>query len=443
VGHTALLLPFRLLIHKRLPCQDFLLSIFNNSTFFSVYLIRLSSGENILENVEKWYDLNTTMRKNWKKVENMPTNRGKRRHGAPSGYMTSTEAIAKLGKMLYRHVKEGRIRKIVPDGFKQGFYHIGDIEAILATEEYFTTYKRGDYRKHPSSTFELAREEDLPTIFEISAKIFSEPPLLETRLVWLRKNPETFHVLRDQAGIVRGFSSLLPMRTDVLTKFIQDKIESEEIGADDVELYVPGKPIHLYIMAVAVDPICSTAEKHTYGSRLVSGIFSFLLDLAQRGVNIETITARTYKPDGLRLLRKLGFPQLRSPVPGKNLFSIRIADSGMPLFLRYSELLNQWKQDHATATVYSTRQRTTHPLRSTPAPSNTPTDLPEGSIALAELAQQLGINRTTLLGHVKNEANNLAHIAIPRPGRANEFTRYFTPEQALVVREWHTTNSRK
>jgi len=274
-------------------------------------------------------------------------NRGKRRHGAPVGYMTSTEAIQKLGKMLYRHVNEGRVRKIVPEGFKQGYYHIGDVEAILATEQYFSGHKPGDYRNHPSSTFALATEEDMPTIFDISARIFSDPPPLETRLAWLRKNPETFHVLRDQTGMIKGFSSLLPMRRDTLERFIRDEIESEQIAPDDVEMYAPGEVVHLYIMALAIDPSCTTAQKHTYGARLVNGLFSFLFELAQRGVTIETITARTYKPDGLRLLRKLGFPQLRSPVADKNLFAVRIAESGMPLFIKYSELLGQWKKENA------------------------------------------------------------------------------------------------
>lgn len=76
-------------------------------------------------------------------------------------------------------------------------------------------------------------------------------------------------------------------------------------------------------------------------------------------------------------------------------------------------------------------------------PRATPDDLPAGSITLAEMAQELGINRTTLLGHVRNEANHLEHIAIEKANRPGEYSRYFSPEQADVVRKWHAANTKK
>lgn len=79
---------------------------------------------------------------------------------------------------------------------------------------------------------------------------------------------------------------------------------------------------------------------------------------------------------------------------------------------------------------------------SVPARPTHDQDLPPGSITLAELAKELGINRTTLLGHVKNEANRLEHIAIEKPNRPGEYTRYFTPEQVTRVKEWHKEHTR-
>jgi hypothetical protein len=45
-----------------------------------------------------------------------------------------------------------------------------------------------------------------------------------------------------------------------------------------------------------------------YGARLVRGLFAFVLELPRRGVEIKSITAITYKADGIRLLRKMGIP---------------------------------------------------------------------------------------------------------------------------------------
>lgn len=52
----------------------------------------------------------------------------------------------------------------------------------------------------------------------------------------------------------------------------------------------------------------------------------------------------TLKADGIRLLRKLGFPQMHSPVEGKLLYRVDIKESGFYLFEHYTRLLNEWKQ---------------------------------------------------------------------------------------------------
>jgi hypothetical protein len=50
--------------------------------------------------------------------------------------------------------------------------------------------------------------------------------------------------------------------------------------------------------------------------------------LAERGVIIETIIARSHTQDGIKFMRKLGLPWLVSPVPGWELFSVNVAESG-------------------------------------------------------------------------------------------------------------------
>jgi len=62
-------------------------------------------------------------------------------------------------------------------------------------------------------------------------------------------------------------------------------------------------------------------------------------------------------------------------------------------------------------------------------------EVPEGSITFNQLIAELGIARATLREHIKNKG--WEHIAIPKPNRSNEYDRYFTPEQAQVVRDWY------
>lgn len=267
----------------------------------------------------------------------------------PPGYTTATDAARRLGvtaSLLSRYVNENKLKRYGPEKRVHKFYKVSEIEALAASERVFP-YETGNWRDNPTTRFELATDEDMPTIVEISRHIFGDPPIpTETRLTWLHKNAETFHVLRTREGVIVGYASLLPLSKSTIDRFIRDEINAEQITNDDVYSFVPGKPMHLYIMAIGVDPRFSTAEKHEYGAALMRGIYNFLFDLASRGIVIETITARSYKPDGLRLLRKMGFAQLRSPVPGKDLFFVQVADSGFYLFMRYSELLKEWQREN-------------------------------------------------------------------------------------------------
>ncbi len=266
----------------------------------------------------------------------------------PPGLMTSKDAAAKLGvtpQMLSIYVKQGKLHREGPESRTHKFYIEAEVDALAETERAF--FEAGDKpKKHLPAYFALATAADMPTIVDIDKRTFQESLSEETYLRWMQKNPETFFVLRDAGSKVVGFACLLPMKKETMQRFVRDEIELDDISPEEIDLFEPGKPLHLYIIALCIDPAFKQTAKHTYGASLVRGTFAFLLDLARRGVEIETITARTFTPDGIRLMRKMGIPQLRSPVPGKNLFEVRIPDSGFPILVHYSDLLAEWKRGH-------------------------------------------------------------------------------------------------
>lgn len=269
----------------------------------------------------------------------------------PQGYITAKEAMKLLDisdGQLYYYVEQGKLKRWGPPDRKHKFYKLSEVEALRASRNVFEPeYGSGDWRNNPSTSFEPARAEDMLAIVDMDRRIFPEEPVeFEWYARWYRKNPETFFVLRNQAGQIQAFVCLLPVERQALDRYLRDEIDIDSITSDLVDLWKPGKPLHVYIMAMGVDPQYTTSEKHEYGARLVNGTFSFLLELAGRGVEIRTITARSYKPDGIRIMRKMGIPQLRSPVPGKNLFVVYPAESGFPLLVRYADSLAQWKQAH-------------------------------------------------------------------------------------------------
>jgi ribosomal protein S18 acetylase RimI-like enzyme len=278
----------------------------------------------------------------------------------PAGYLTASATRKKLGNisdgMLRSYIQKGLIERAVPPGRKQGFYKREDVEK-LAREIEFSW--QGD-TKAARSHFRQATAADIEAIADIDERIFNatedepEPRKTylqwdrDTYLRWMQRNPQTFFVLTNAANKVLGFASLLPLKKETLDRFIRDEIKWMDIPNEDIDLFEPGKPLHLYIIAICVDPIYPRKVKEGYGARLISGVFDFFLDLARRGVEIATITARNElnHPDGKHLSQKLGMPQLRSPVARMHLFSIRVADSGYPLLVQYYDTLARWKQEH-------------------------------------------------------------------------------------------------
>jgi hypothetical protein len=259
-------------------------------------------------------------------------------------YYTATQAKEILGVthgMLYQYVRNGNLHPVTPPGKKQGIYLKKEVDRLAnKLQAFFAVSEEGK----PSSTLEQAKEEDLPEIITISQRIFGDGPgvpSLESRREWLRKNPNTFYALKNEGRIV-GYTSILPLKQELVDKLVAETIRGKDITYDDVLTFTPGSHMSIYIMAIGTDPRLPHTEKHAYGLRLISGLMDFLVDLGYRGITVETITARSYKPDGIRLLRKIGFPELTSPVPDTRLFVINVKESGAPFIKKYKQAFNTW-----------------------------------------------------------------------------------------------------
>lgn len=275
------------------------------------------------------------------------------------GYITAKEATGMLNisdATLSQYVKNGWLKRYGPPERKHKFYKLSEVEALIASRNVF-----GEYQEKLPASFFTATSEDIPAIADIDERTFNaskkekaEPReayiqwIGEIYLKWLQKNPETFFVLRNTSNKVVSFASLVPIKKQTLDRFIKGEIKMGEIPLDDIELFEPGKPIHLYVIALCVDPAYKTSVKVAYGYQMLEKLFAFLLDLARRGVEIETITARNEKdkPDGKNLLQKMGIPQLRSPIPDMYLFSVRVAEAGHPKLVQYSDTLAERKKEH-------------------------------------------------------------------------------------------------
>lgn len=280
----------------------------------------------------------------------------------PPGFLRSEQAQERLGMsdtLLRKYVKEGQIKKYGPPGSKQKpFYSEKEVEALRLALRSFPEAQVTSWRDNPSFRFEVATENDISAIRAINYLAYRErypddfPISYATCLVWMKKNPRTFFVSRDQDGNVRGSAILLPVSNNLIEQFIHDEVEPDDIPEKEIEEYLPGASIdNLYVLSLVADPSFSERIKKVCGRNLIQGIAEFFIGLGDEGVEIETVTARSFLPDGIRLLQRIGFANIHSPIPGKRLYVANVAESGIEFLEKYRESLARWKSKQSKSQV--------------------------------------------------------------------------------------------
>ena len=150
----------------------------------------------------------------------------------------------------------------------------------------------------------MTTQEELLKSTKISDAIFGGHIDVDRQLAWLKRNPE--HWVRSQA---RGKGSRLYYHTTTQaredrktnarrknTPSTSNRKKSKRSSQDYLTPLWRGNRRSSGITFV---------EKRTYGSRLVGGLIDALIELGKRGIVFETITARSTKPNGIRLLREI------------------------------------------------------------------------------------------------------------------------------------------
>jgi hypothetical protein len=71
--------------------------------------------------------------------------------------------------------------------------------------------------------------------------------------------------------------------------------------------------------------------------------------LGEGGISIGTIGARSNMPDGIRLMKGIGFTEIERLTPERRTFIINIKESGTPFVMTYKEKLHKWQGEHHEA----------------------------------------------------------------------------------------------
>jgi ribosomal protein S18 acetylase RimI-like enzyme len=261
-------------------------------------------------------------------------------------YYTAAEVKEKLDITqgeLYNYVRNGTLKPIVPPGKRQGVYLRSEVDELAREKFAFMAMQN-----KTTSIFSKAKGEDMKSTVEITRVLFglreSSEATLARRLSWIEKNPDIFYVLKSEDQVI-GYTAMLPLKPKKIINILDGIEFSQEINAEEIEEFKPGKPVHIYLLGIGVTPGASHFEKRSYGSRLVSGLMKTITNLGKRGIIIERLYARSDTPDGIRLMRKFGFTEIPSKTHARN-FTIEIASSGIPFIEEYKEALKEYQESH-------------------------------------------------------------------------------------------------
>jgi hypothetical protein len=242
----------------------------------------------------------------------------------------------RMPKSTFHHYVEiGKIKRKVPPGRQEGYYEKNYINKMAEATELAAI----QYAEDPA-VFTRATGEDIPGIYDVLISLWGPANATsnETRLSWHRVNPEIDYVVK-QEGIVVGFVTLKPLRSETIEKYIAGTMQVKEIRADDILPFTPGTPLECEA-GIAVRAGVQNSKK--YAMRLIAGMIKVAYRLAERRVIIRRIYTRSSTPDGIQLARGLGFEDItQEAASSARLFVLDLETSRSPFVQQYKRILKQ------------------------------------------------------------------------------------------------------
>ena len=261
------------------------------------------------------------------------------------GLYSRAETMVKLGadrEMLETYIRNHRLERVIPPGRKQGSFRSEQVNALAQELHAFIAVAA-----RPQITFSPARPEDMDEAAKLINALFDHWPNVERWKEYLRHNPEIGYLLRVDDQIM-GCAFIFPLSLDRITEiFSYEETQAPSIQPDDIESFEPGgKPVSLYIRAVGVMPHTPKTDRRLWGARLLARMLTVFVRFGERGIVIKSIHARSRTPEGIRILRHMGFTQVPSTTTS-HAFLIDVEASGLPMVEEYRAALAKWQREHA------------------------------------------------------------------------------------------------
>ncbi len=243
------------------------------------------------------------------------------RKKAPSGMYTAQEAMEVMGVRptnFYDLVnKKHVISKITLPNRKESYYPKAEVDNyarnLRALQEPYSADRL---------QFGLALGEDIPQIHALTASVSGGEAHAvpeEVLRAWIRKNPQSVHILRLGTEII-GYISAFSLPEETLDRRLRGHLYNRTIPVDDIQPFMPHTTIPLYIAEMAVkhtktkdnlpDPDNPDPVARLLGARLIREALRFVDDLKKQGTVISELYAVGTSSFGIQMCRELGMTPL-------------------------------------------------------------------------------------------------------------------------------------
>lgn len=255
---------------------------------------------------------------------------------------------------FFRLAKEGSIEKVLPGGrVKEALYNPEQVHDLI---EHGTPSKR---KKRPggqkqkvetiapnaqfTGTSDWIQESDLPFVWALDIELYGIENSVSPTITWTwwNKNPYACRILFNKVNRrdIWGSLSVIPMEEATIYKILRGELKEQDITANDVLSYEPGREYACYIPSVAVHP----DHRQSFGI-LLHDVMSYWC-VRYPDIRITKLFAFALHDDagtGIRLIRKLYFAP-RYDV-GENAWELRLDKYNPSLTIQHFQECLQEKQ---------------------------------------------------------------------------------------------------
>ena len=212
------------------------------------------------------------------------------------------------GNTFYRHAREGRIRKYLPEGKQRdALYSAEDIRKVI---EFHRLKRKGRVEAIKSKKEEQGKTDwvqtgDLPYLLALDYEMFGIDEAVDLTIThtWWKKNPYMCRVIynaKDRKDIW-GYVTMIPMEEETIFKLLRREMHERDIRTHHILTYEENKSYLVYANAIVMKP-----EHQATIRTLINSVLNYWCE-QYPNIRIKKLYAYAESDEGWNLIRHLFF----------------------------------------------------------------------------------------------------------------------------------------